>query len=407
MRVDQFVQFVVMGLFLVASGCSPRSAPAPDHFIHQQVDSLSLPLPSSSPSDHSSSGVTDSGTPPRRAVLARFTARQHLSQSQFQEAIWIAHSTGEEGLGDQIRADLRTRMDSETYEHAPMRLAGLGQKAVLRFSSGFFGIFKPNDEGPYLQGRAQNPNLYASEVAAYELDRLLDLNVVPLTVPHQLRVGISGFAQGLQGSLQYKVDTEHLGMEIGRSRRSLEEQMQSQGFQAMQILDYLSGNVDRTNQFNNDNWIDWPAENRIIAIDHGIAFQDRQGGCIPQGTNQLYWGFNDPIRISIAGPGLNEGCLLSHLRERANPQGRFMRGILGEVNFNHLSRNTRNRIRDLTYAQFQTALGPYVSNEGACLRNRNRTIPHQSFQTTGCLDLAWGRLMSLRVLLGAIEESHE
>lgn len=103
------------------------------------------------------------------------------------------------------------------------------------------------------------------EVAAYRLDRLLGLDMVPVTVQREIR--------GQAGALQYWVEDGIT--ELKRRRESIQPQplcpMQGQ-YDALELFDRLIYNTDRT-QENILYTRDW----RVILIDHTRAFRTHDG----------------------------------------------------------------------------------------------------------------------------------
>jgi hypothetical protein len=125
------------------------------------------------------------------------------------------------------------------------------------------------------------------EIAAYEVDKLLGLKMVPPTIARAFRLR--------RGSLQYWITSEM--SELDRYRQELdipEENLEawSKAKYLMRAFDCIIGNDDRTKQ-NTRYTKDW----RIILIDHSRAFRstERWTQGLPYGLN----GFKEqrPIRI--------------------------------------------------------------------------------------------------------------
>lgn len=102
-----------------------------------------------------------------------------------------------------------------------------------------------------------------SEIAAYKIDRLLNMNIVPLTIKRKV--------QDQDYSLQLFVRDAYTGEEIESKvvKKSLSNKGKEQ-FKKMRIFDYLIGNQDRGDDYLAIN------KNKIVAIDNGDAFQDRE-----------------------------------------------------------------------------------------------------------------------------------
>jgi hypothetical protein len=94
-----------------------------------------------------------------------------------------------------------------------------------------------------------------AEVAAYQLDELFRLNVVPITV---LR-GIKGIGSG---SAQYYV----------KNASFLADDLNTPGYRRIKILDYIINNSDRHDQ----NGLYLALSNRAVAIDNGRSFRPEE-----------------------------------------------------------------------------------------------------------------------------------
>jgi hypothetical protein len=123
---------------------------------------------------------------------------------------------------------------------------------------------------------------YVYEIAAYRLDRMLGLNLVPVTV---LRT-----VNGEEGSLQYWIeDAIHLqkAMDDGISTRDPARFVASK--QAMQVLDALIFNIDR----NPSNILITPGDDGFHLIDHSRAFRVTRK--LPPWSNV----FTEPLPVEI------------------------------------------------------------------------------------------------------------
>ncbi len=164
-----------------------------------------------------------------------------IAQNHLQEAIWYYKEAGDEKTANELNKSLL-----ETLSHskgAPIQtwLGGASLKTVLVFDNGIKGMFKPSESNKYVNSGA--------EVAAYALDQLLELNLVPLTIPYNFN--------GETGSLQYLIR----GARTGQYRYSYQ-------YRRMLFLDYLIGNPDR----HMDNWMCASTGFRAIAIDNALSF---------------------------------------------------------------------------------------------------------------------------------------
>jgi len=146
-----------------------------------------------------------------------------------------------------------------------------GEGAHLR------GVFKDIDEGSPRAGRRPSSRRYAHEVAAYKLDRMLDLGMVPVAV---LRTN-----EGRRGALRAVVETA-LDLVSIRSRHALEGLGTEEAIRAIaeaygigvdelreqvirfRVFDGLIGNQEREDE----DKLFVPAEGHVCLVDHEKAF---------------------------------------------------------------------------------------------------------------------------------------
>lgn len=127
-----------------------------------------------------------------RAVVvpAPRSAEEFRSAGLIQEAIWAYREEGLARAADELEAELIKRMERDRLGEVDSEFVnGSMELYPLKLSSGILGIFKPDD--PDLAPETS----YKNEVAASKLDRLFELNLVPITVTRTFR--------GRGGSLQY------------------------------------------------------------------------------------------------------------------------------------------------------------------------------------------------------------
>jgi hypothetical protein len=118
---------------------------------------------------------------------------------------------------------------------------------------------------------------YKAEVAAYELDRLLDLRMVPPVVERKLRNN--------SGALVYWIDNVH-AWDIKQPPKGPEPRW-GQQVSRMRLFDQLIANVDRNagNLLYDDDW-------HLFLIDHSRAFVDRRdikGMTAPTRVERAFW----------------------------------------------------------------------------------------------------------------------
>lgn len=142
-------------------------------------------------------------------------------------------------------------------QRVTLRKDGVELRAVFKQLSTDFGAFDPRQS-------VDQSDRFEYEVAAYRLDRLLGLDMVPVTVPRT--VG------GRRGIVQFWVD-DSINL-----RTMLERKLQPDGwcdaepqYNLMNVFDVLIHNTDRTQEnalFSRD----WT----LVLIDHSLAFRTHQ-----------------------------------------------------------------------------------------------------------------------------------
>ena len=153
------------------------------------------------------------------------------------------------------------------------------------------------------------------EIAAYEMDKLLELNMVPPTV--ERRFGKK------KGSLQLAIDKLYSELEIMDKKIEVPEEMidnRSDRKYITRAFDSLIGNEDRTQQniLFNTSW-------RIILIDHSRSFRSTK-----MFREQLMYGKN---------------------------------GIKGDLLFRRLPRSFVEKIKALTSDKIQEAVDSYLTKK--------------------------------------------
>ncbi len=151
------------------------------------------------------------------------------------------------------------------------------------------------------------------EIAAYEMDKLLALDMIPPTVEREF--------QGKSGSLQYWIKSEMSDLERMEKKISIprkDARRWNDYKYLMRAFDSLIGNEDRTqeNICYAENW-------RIILIDHSRSFRSTR-----KYTNGLMYGKN---------------------------------GVKEKKLFRRLPRAFVNRVKNLTYDAIQNAVGAYLT----------------------------------------------
>jgi len=153
------------------------------------------------------------------------------------------------------------------------------------------------------------------EIAAYEMDKLLELYLIPPTVEREFN--------GKAGSLQFRIEKEYSELEVFDQRIPVPPDKvdnKSNMKYITRAFDCLIGNDDRTQQ-NILYTKDW----RMVLIDHSRAFRSEKIH-----TKQLMYGKN---------------------------------GIKGQMLFRRLPRKFVEKVKALTFENIQTAVGPYLTKK--------------------------------------------
>ncbi len=249
-----------------------------------------------------------------------------ITAGSYQEALWNSAESGNEAGVELLRTQIESALRSEPLKIEKMVLGGKTEKEVLAFEGGVKGLFKPTG------GRAFKGDAFFScagcEVAAYEFDKLFNLNVVPVTVPRYATLAAG--EEPHWGSIQYLVQQE-LKAGIG---------VEAPTFPKMVFLDYVSGNSDR----HPGNWLYWESAHRVIAIDHGLAFRT---------YDHAYEEFDHP-----AGGHQKVGAKSRHLvgiyKIRKDPvTGEFKKGLELSAFFHRLDPELRARIVSFSPARLR------------------------------------------------------
>ncbi len=152
------------------------------------------------------------------------------------------------------------------------------------------------------------------EIAAYRMDKLLDLNLIPPTVERVYK--------GKKGSLQYWIETEYSYLDVIEDKIPIPIKM-IQNFEKIKYItrafDCLIANEDRTQQ-NLRFAPDW----RVILIDHSRAFRSSK-----KFTRQLMFG---------------------------------KKGIMGDKPFRQLPRSFVEKLKTLNFENIKNAVGAYLKD---------------------------------------------
>jgi hypothetical protein len=167
-----------------------------------------------------------------------------------QARLWTLRATGATTEAEALETATRAMLEQGTIAEVEPIGLGRSRSVAVSFEGGERAVAKM-DGSAYTDPKR--------EVAAYEIDRLLGLELVPLTVARKLERKLY--------SLQLFVDDAH---RIGEliAQPALGPAPSAAELRAMRFLDYLVANEDR----HGDNALVLPS-GKLVAIDHGLAFR--------------------------------------------------------------------------------------------------------------------------------------
>lgn len=239
--------------------------------------------------------------------------------------LWLSAALLLAGL---LEIPARAQFTSGEIQQRPRIERLLKAAEISKFEEVGEGVTKPfrfwlNEGGVEISGCWKNPKGmqkgflegWQYEIAAYEMDKLLELNMIPPTVEREFR--------RKSGSLQFWVDSEMSDLDrmddgIPIPQENLDDW--SKAKYLMRAFDSLIANEDRTQQ-NILYAKDW----RIILIDHSRSFRSSK-----KFTELLMYGRN----------GIKEGKLIRQL-----------------------PRKFVENIKALTYDNIQQAVGPFLKKK--------------------------------------------
>lgn len=140
--------------------------------------------------------------------------------------------------------------------------------------------------------RAGYRESYKAELAAYVLDRILDMHMVPPVVERKIERGT--------GALVYWI--ENIKAWDAKNPPSGVEPRWSQMVSRMRLFDQLIANIDRNagNLLYDDDW-------HLFLIDHSRAFTDRKdirGTAPPTRVERMFWNKIDALDLATLQPAL-------------------------------------------------------------------------------------------------------
>lgn len=196
-------------------------------------------------------------------------AAKYLKTGRYQQAAWQFADNGKRKTSSELVKRLEADFASQKLSN-PVRPTGEAQDETVFVEMGKYkGIYKPYYS--HMPDRR--------EVAAYKMDKMIGLDMVPVTVTSDLN--------GRKGSVQMIIEAEDYKSlnpaptEPGKRSHALvfhpdnlssEDQIIESGAQwekDMRFFDFLIGNIDRHSEN-----IMFMQDGRAMAIDHDFAFID-------------------------------------------------------------------------------------------------------------------------------------
>jgi hypothetical protein len=241
-----------------------------------------------------------------RQALGQFTAAEVAERPKWEEFLSTAEIVKGEDIGEGVTKPMRLYLKKGDLE----------ARAVWKNPSGI--------QGGFLEG-------WQYEIAAYLVDKLIGLNMVPPTVEREFR--------GKKGSLQLWVTSKYSLLKIMEEGIPIPEEARESTNKmkyVVRVFDCLIGNDDRTQQ-NLLYTQDW----RTILIDHSRSFRSTQ-----EYVQRLVYGRN--------GIKSAEGRLLL---------------------FRRVPRSLVDNLRELDGNKIRQAVGPYLTEiEVAAVMARKKLL---------------------------------
>ncbi len=173
-----------------------------------------------------------------------------VALGRLQEAVWAARAAGDTAAGDRILDRLDSILRSQPRSAEPLSLDSQGVSFTYRleYGDGVAAIFKVDGSDIFCRSCGAD-----REIATYRLDRLLRLDLTPMTVPARI---LDSHGDTLVGSAMYFVRDASSPRDVGALKPD-----------RLRFLDALIGNSDR----HQSNWL--VVDGRTVAIDHNRAFE--------------------------------------------------------------------------------------------------------------------------------------
>ncbi len=175
------------------------------------------------------------------------------AEGRLQEAAWAARAAGDTVRGETLLARLELILLSAPRTAHPLGMDSQGVSFTFKLDhgQGVGSIFKVDGSDIFCRQCGAD-----REVASYGIDRLLGLDLTPMTVRSRV---VDATGDTLEGSIMYFVRDAGEPREMGITKPDL-----------LRFFDAVIGNSDR----HAGNWLILP-DGRVAAIDHNRAFQYR------------------------------------------------------------------------------------------------------------------------------------
>lgn len=166
-----------------------------------------------------------------------------------QGQLWALLESGHTESAAQLEHQLKQVLESAPLEKVRILGGGLSESWLVQFSDNVFAVVKPADR--------LNPRSPWHEVAAYRMDRLLNLHIVPLTVLRSV------------GEKTYSVQLYYPASQRFQAKSSLQSADAIQ-IKDLQVFDTVIANQDR--HIKDAHNVLEGLEGRLVAFDHGRTF---------------------------------------------------------------------------------------------------------------------------------------
>lgn len=193
------------------------------------------------------------GAPARAQGVPDSRVDSLVAAGRLQEAAWDARASGDTARAEAILTRLERILLSSPRSARPLGIdsQGVSYTFFLDHGQGVASIFKVDGSDIFCRECGAE-----REVASYRVDRLLGLELTPMTVRSRI---VDAFGDTLEGSAMYFVRGAREPRDVGGTKPDL-----------LRFFDAVIGNSDR----HAGNWLILPS-GRAVAIDHNRAFHYR------------------------------------------------------------------------------------------------------------------------------------